>query len=150
MLLSTVGDGVLTVPEAKRQGMLREIAAQQHPASENGEVATEEVEGLVGRCIHIAMAVPEANAFMQSMYAVKEAKRTIARRRDGTRIRVTPRRMAVQGTGRVQVAYQESLAWWHQSLSDGIQTPLAPRLTFPDLDQPGSAFLFTDAAREEG
>ena len=150
MLLSTVGDGVLTVPEAKRQGMLREIAAQQHPASEKGEVATEEVEGLVGLCIHIAMAVPEANAFMQSMYAVKEAKRTIARRRDGTRIRVTPRRMAVQGTGRVQVAYQESLAWWHQSLSDGIQTPLAPRLTFPDLDQPGSAFLFTDAAMEEG
>ena len=40
--------------------------------------------------------------------------------------------------------------WWHAALEGQISVPLAPRLHFPSLSESGSAFLFTDAAREPG
>lgn len=150
MLLSSEGDGALTVPEAKRQGMLVEIDGQQFPPSAKGIVSSEDVDGLVGRCLHIAMAVPEANAQLQPMWAMKEARRTIAKRANGSRIRVKPRALVVVGESAAQRAYQSSLAWWKHALESGITTPLAPRLTFPELGEQGAAFMFTDAAREMG
>ena len=150
MLLSSEGDGALTVPEAKRQGMLVEIDGQQFPPSTKGVVSSEDVDGLVGRCLHIAMAVPEANAQLQPMWAMKEARRTIAKRANGSRIRVKPRALVVVGKSAAQQAYQSSLAWWKHALESGISTPLAPLLEFPELGEHGSAFMFTDAARELG
>jgi hypothetical protein len=150
MMLSSEGDGAMLVPEPKRQGMLVEIAEQQEPQDIDGAVPTEDVEGLVGRCLHIAMAAHEANAYLQPMYAMKEAKRTVGQRADGSKIRVQPSRLVVRGTKPAQVAYRESLDWWAQALHDGISTPLAPKLTFPELGEPGSHFMFTDAAREDG
>ena len=150
MLLSSEGDGMLTVPEPKRQGMLIEIDEQRQPSSNDNAVSSEEVDGLVGRCLHIAMAAPEANAFLQPMYAMKEAMRVVGTRADGSKVRVRPSRIAVQGERPKQQAYQGSLNWWHQALSDGISTPLAPRLSFPELGEEGSAFMFSDAAREDG
>lgn len=151
MLLSSEGEGVLTVPEPKRQGMLIEIDEHRQPSSGDNSVSAEEVDGLVGRCIHIAMAAPEANAFMRPMYGMKEALRVIGKRRtDGSKVRVRPSRIVVQGEKPKQKAYQRSLDWWWQALTDGITTPLAPKLLFPDLDEAGSAFMFSDAAREDG
>ena len=150
MLLSSEGEGMLTVPEPKRQGMLVEIDEQRQPASNDNAVTSEAVDGLVGRCLHIAMAAPEANAFLQPMYAMKEATRVIGTRKDGSKMRVRPSRIVVQGERPKQREYQASLDWWHQALTDGISTPLAPRLVFPDLEEAGSAFMFSDAAREDG
>jgi hypothetical protein len=150
MLLSSEGSGALTVPEPKRLGMLQEIAEQQQPPSRDGSVPREEVEGLTGRCLHIAMAVPEANPYLQPMYAMKEARRTVATATGSRQIRVLPSRIAVQGKKPAQTAYQSSISWWAQALEDGISSPLAPRLIFPELGEEGAAFMFTDAAREDG
>lgn len=150
MLLSSEGDGVLTVPEAKRQGMLIEIDEQRQPVREDNSVTSEEVDGLTGRCLHIAMAAPEANAYLQPMYAMKEVKKVIGVRKDNSKVRVRPARITVQGDRPAQQAYQAALDWWHQGLTDGISTPLAPRLEFPELGEEGAAFMFTDAAREDG
>ena len=150
MMLSSQGEGVLTVPEAKRRGMLVEIAEQLAPASKDNSVTAEAVDGLVGRCGHIAMATPEANAILQPMYAVKESTRTVGKRADGSKIRIKPSKLIVKGESKTQLAYQHSLEWWAQALEDGISTPLAPRLTFPELGEAGSAFTFSDAAREDG
>lgn len=149
MLLSSEGEGMITVPEPKRQGMLVEIAEQQEPTSEDRSVASEDVDGITGRCLHIAMVASEANPYLQPMYAMKEVRRVI-KRSDGTKMRVRPSRIAVLGEGPTQLAYQRALDWWAQALSDGISTPLAPRLTFPELGERGAAFMFTDAAREDG
>ena len=56
-------------------------------------------------------------------------------------INVTNGSQAAQG-------YQAALSWWAHALEAGVGVPLAPRLEFPDLDAPGVAFMFTDAARE--
>ena len=187
MLLSSDGDGLLTVPEAKRQGMLVEIADHQEPSSNDGSVTSEDVDGLTGRCLHIAQVASEANAYLQPMYAMKKLLKTIgrciaphpahatpeschtqavprpnqttaephlthspSRRADGSKIRVRPSRIRVQGGSPAQLAYRDALDWWAQALSDNISTPLAPRLAFPELGEPGVAFMFTDAAREDG
>ena len=148
---STLGDGALLVPEAKRQGMLVEISEQQDPSSlprelrrRDGRVPLEAVEGLTGRCLHLAMVAPEANPYLQPMYAVKHS--TVTSRRG----RFRPSAVSVLGEKPQQLAYQSSLAYWKHALEAGISTPLAPRLTFPSLDSAGSAFMFTDAAREDG
>ena len=147
-LLSSEGEGILTVPEAKRQGMLVEISEQQNPQAADKAVPAEHVDGLVGRALHLAMLAPEANATLQPMYAMKEAKRAVGRRSDGSVVRVRPSRLTVCGDKPAQQAYQLSLDWWAQALEDGISCPLAPRLTFPELGEEGAAFMFTDAARE--
>ena len=110
MMLSSQGEGVLTVPEAKRRGMLVETAEQLAPASKDNSVTAEAVDGLVGRCGHIAMATPEANAILQPMYAVKESTRTVGKRADGSKIRIKPSKLIVKGESKTQLAYQHSVA----------------------------------------
>ena len=65
-------------------------------------------------------------------------------------MRVKPRRLAVRGKGPTQREYQHSLAWLDAALESGISAPLAPRTTFPAIDEEGCGFLFTDAARGRG
>jgi hypothetical protein len=132
------GEGALAVPEAKRQGMIEDIKAQQPPP--DGTLSQPKanrsiVEQLQGRCLHIAQAAPEANAYLAPMYRVlhgPEARRW-----------VTINDESARGED-----YQRSLSWWRHALESGISTPLAPLLRFPSLDEEGSGFLFTDAARE--
>ena len=150
LMCSSEGDGALTVPEAKRQGMLREIAEQQNPAAADRAVPLEDVEGLSGRCLHIAMVAHEANPYMQPMYRMQRAKRHLPTRRGKRPIKVKLSRVAVQGSKPAQIAYQQSLKWWQHALEGGISAPLSPKLAFPALGEPGTAFMFTDAAREDG
>ena len=150
MHCSSEGDGCLSVPEAKRLGMLQEIQEQLFPTSADGSVPFEDVDGLVGRCLHIAMAAVEANPYLQPMYAMKEAKRLVRQGRGKPAMRISPTNLSVHGDKPKQRAYQDSLAWWQHALEAGITVPLAPRLTFPELGEPGVAFMFTDAAREDG
>ena len=100
------------------------------------------------------MAAVEANPYLQPMYAMKEAKRTVKQKQAGSRgklsIRVSPTNLSIHGDKPKQRAYQNALAWWQHALEAGITVPLAPRLTFPELGEPGVAFMFTDAAREDG
>jgi hypothetical protein len=70
--------------------------------------------------------------------------------RRGGFTRVKPSRIIVHGEKPSQRAYQSSLRWWQHALEAGISTPLAPKLSFPALGEPGTAFMFTDAARELG
>ena len=147
---SSLGDGAFTVPEAKRLGMLQEIAEQQEPAASDRAVPLEDVEGLTGRCLHIATVASEANPYMQPMYRMQRAKRRVPTKQGKRSLKIKLSRVAVQGSKPAQQAYQQSLAWWKHALEDGISAPLAPKLTFPALGENGSAFMFTDAAREDG
>ena len=144
------GDGALSVPEAKRRGMLVEIAEQQQPQGKDKAVALEDIEGLTGRCLHIATVTPEANPYLQPMYRMQRARTHLVPLRRGGFTRVKPSRIIVHGEKPSQRAYQSSLRWWQHALEAGISTPLAPKLSFPALGEPGTAFMFTDAARELG
>ena len=147
---SSLGDGAFTVPEAKRLGMLSEIAEQQEPTASDRAVPLEDVEGLTGRCLHIAMIASEANPYMHPMYRMQRAKQYVPTKQGKRSLKIKLSRVAVQGAKPAQQAYQQSLAWWQHALEDGISAPLAPKLTFPALGEEGVAFMFTDAAREDG
>jgi len=146
--LSVEGDGALMVPEAKKHGMIEDIEAQQAGARETAQSKHSEVERLVGRCINLATAIVEANPYMTAMYRMKEAKVVV--RASGRRIRVAPKFVATKGHTPALRDYQRSLAWWKHALESEWSAPLAPKLIFPGLDEPGVAFAFTDAAREDG
>jgi hypothetical protein len=149
--ITTAGDGALFVPEPKRLGMIDEITAQQHDAQEQLVVPRDAVEGLVGRLSHVGQVACEANAYLQPMYKLQNAKISIKKRGGTGRKKVLPRRIKVGGgTGPTVKAYQRSLAWCRAALEQGVAVPLCPRAHFPDFDEPGCAFLFTDAAREAG
>ena len=155
--LSAEGDGYVGVQEVKRRGMLVDIAEQLHPSSKDGLVDREAVEQLVGRTSFTAQVAAEGNAYLQPLFAMQNAKRRHAvrqRQPDGSfakaHVAVKPRRLAVAGDTPKQQLYRLALEWWQAALEDGVSVPLAPRLTFPTLDEPGSAFIFTDAAREDG
>ena len=154
MQCSSDGDGALSVPEAKRLGMLEDIADQQPPPPpgrlpEHGRAPHDDVERLTGRCQHIAQAACEAKPFLAPMYRLANGT-AVAWRRGGVRARITPKWIPVGGSTPAQREYQGSLRWWEHALSSGVSAPLAPRLTFPSLDDPGVAFMFSDAAREAG
>ena len=148
---SSQGDGCLTVPEAKRQGMLEEIRRQQpHPAGilqPKQRVRRDHAEQIVGRCGHIAQVAPEANAYMTPLYRLLNAPITYKTR--GKRlVRQLPPYIDVANESHAARGYQAALSWWSHALEAGVSVPLAPRLEFPSLDEPGVAFMFTDAARE--
>jgi hypothetical protein len=136
------------VPPAKRLGMIEDIAAQQPFASELKSVRHVEVERLVGRCINLATVMVEANPHLAAMYRIKEAKVVV--KANGKRMRITPKMVFVAGGSIHTTNYQEAIAWWRHALEDDVSVPLAPRLHFPELGEKGVAFLFSDAAREDG
>ena len=145
--ITSEGDGALFVPEVKRLSLIEDIGAQQ--GDSGVKASRQEVETLVGRMSHIGQVACEANPYLQPMYRMQNAK---ARVRDGVGgIRKVRKRMLhVAGTLPAQKAYQKSLAWCRAALESQVSVPLAPRLTFPAVTDAGCAFLFTDAAREDG
>lgn len=149
LTVTTEGRGALACPEVKRQGMLRDIRAQLQPpvvkttsrsarkrrqqrGGAAATVAREDVERLVGRCLHLAMVEPGAAPYLQPMYRMREARRATAAK-NGRRVMVRPKRLAVAGDKPGQVAYRESLLWWEARLTEGLVVPLAPRAHFPTL-----------------
>lgn len=151
------GGGSLFIPEAKRRGLLADIAYQRRTDGSRLTVPRQEVERLVGRLSHVSIVVSEGNAYLQPMYRLSctTVKRGVTRKQhDGSLARVVqrvkPRELTVSGDSKTAKAYQLALDWWMTVLSKEVSTPLAPMLTFPELGGPGSAFIFTDAARETG
>ena len=149
---SSLDAGRLSVPEAKRLGMIEDIKGQQPPPT--GRLPPDklapfaDVERLRGQCGHIAQIATEANAHMAAMYAITKYKVLVRiKGGGGRRVRVTPHMLKVAGSGAGQRAYQQSLAWWRHALEARLSAPLSPRLVFPDLAQRGAGFMFTDAAR---
>ena len=150
---SAAGEGELSVPEAKRLGMIEDIRAQQSQPA--GSLASadaaprEDVEQLVGRCGHIAQVAAEAKAYMAPMHKMEHAKITVRTGR-GRSLRIKPSKVYVAAKTPAAGEYQLAIAWWRAALESQITVPLAPKLVFPDLNAPGAAFMFTDAAREQG
>lgn len=64
--------------------------------------------------------------------------------------RILPRRLHFRRPSAKQKAYQDCLTWWRAEFESGFSVPLAPRKDFPEPGERGCAFVFTDAAREEG
>ena len=151
--------GAIVCPEAKRLGLLREIAAQ---ISAEGSIAFSRVEGLVGRLGNIAQVAPAANTYMQALYRLEHVRLRMGRRflqaaglpatgAAGARaIRRRVRSVRVNANTPATADYIRSLSWWRHALERGIQVPLAVPASFPALAAPGSAAIFTDAARESG
>lgn len=73
--ISSVNEGSIHVPEAKRLGMLSDLQGLMHPSSEDGSVAREHVETFVGRTSHLAMVASEGNAYLKPLFAMVNAKR---------------------------------------------------------------------------
>lgn len=71
--ISAEGDGRIFVPEAKRRGMLIELAGQLDPAASDGSVARGEFDTLVGRLSHPAAVAAEGNAYLQPMFTMAKA-----------------------------------------------------------------------------
>ena len=65
-------------------------------------------------------------------------------------VRVRPRWIRVGAPSAAAREYCNALRWWHATLEAGVAVPLAPRLVFPQIGEPGCLFVFTDAAREGG
>ena len=155
--ISSHGDGCIYVPEAKRQGMIHDIEEQLCTSSADGSIHRDKVETLVGRTSHLAMVATEGNAYLKPMFAMVNARRKgiyKSARRDGTwsyRQRlVKPRTLHVKGDTKPQLAYQMCLRWWRAAFETGISVPLAHKRSFPFPGEPGCAFIFSDAAREDG
>jgi hypothetical protein len=134
------------VQEAKRRGLLVEIDGQLHAR----EVSRDNVETLTGRLSFTAQVACEGNAHLNPLYRFKNAAWSVKQARGGATRRVKPRTLQVDGNSATQKLFRTALNWWRSALKAGITVPLAPRLIFPDFDQPGCAFMFTDAARENG
>lgn len=152
------GDGAAYVTEAKRQGLLHDIAAQRQTST---AMARSDVERLVGRLSHVAAVAAEGNAYLAPLYRIQNATVRVKRRRassrpaaglpDGPWRTIKPPFITVNGAGPSQREYQAALDWWHEALAAGVSVPLAPQLQFPELgSSPGVGFIFTDAAREDG
>lgn len=156
--ISAEGKGRVYVPEAKRQGMLVDVAGQVEPRTADGSVLREEVDTtLVGRVSHLAAVAAEGNSYLQPMFAMARARRRVIVKQalpgGGARRvnrRVQPRLLLVKGATDKQEAYQACLRWWQAAFESGFSVPLAPRRSFPEPGEPGCAFLFSDAARERG
>ena len=81
---------------------------------------------------------------MSACYAI------IYARRRGARKNYKPALLTIGGAGKVARRFREALEWFDEALAMGVSVPLAPRLTFPDPGEPGTAFMFKDASREWG
>ena len=139
----------ISIPEAKRRGLLGEIRHVLRGRTDDSCVPRAVIDTLVGRCSHVAMVVPEANAYLAPMWRMQHARRTVRLRRGG-HLTVRPQRLAVYGTSVAQRQFRAALLWWVEALEQGVSVPLAPRLSFPSITDSGCAYGFTDAAREEG
>ncbi|KAL3908273.1 MAG: hypothetical protein SGPRY_009864, partial [Prymnesium sp.] len=155
--VSAEGGGALFVPEVKRRDLLQDIRNQRPEGKHQGAVPREAVEKLVGRLTHAAIVAPEGNAHLQPLYRVRCATYRVVWRSkllDGSfayrRVRAWPRTLQAGGRSAGAIAYQRALDWWQLALERGVSAPLAPKQTFPTLNERGSAFAFTYAAREEG
>lgn len=156
--ITTRGEGALFVEEAKRQGRILDTEHQLRAAARREEVARADVEQLVGRLSHTAQVPQEGNSYLQPLYRVMCASyliRARSRDRHGGVLtwhhrRVRRRKIKVAGDTPTLHAYLEALRWWSAALARGISVPLAPRCSFPAIGDRGCAFLFTDAAREDG
>mmetsp|Transcript_41076 Transcript_41076/g.94204 ORF Transcript_41076/g.94204 Transcript_41076/m.94204 type:complete len:572 (-) Transcript_41076:1277-2992(-) len=156
-VVSTVGHGGVAVKELRRRGLLIDIQEQLRPERADGSVPRAAVEKLVGRLGYIAQGVAEGKAYLQPLFRLekvtfwKKVKQQMnaagtARRK----VRVKPRYVQVGGRSEAQAEYRAALQWWAAVLEVPVSVPLAPRVRFPDIGEPGCAFVFTDAAREEG
>ena len=164
--IDSEGDGCVFVPDVKRRGMLRDIASMLDvggAARARGTVDRADVETLTGRCSHLAQVVCEGNAFLQPLYRFQNARWAVAsparkRRVAGGRpsvtssaiVKVRPRRLQLCGKSPAQAAFSDALRWWRAAFESDVTVPLAPRRVFPEVGEPGVAFFFTDAAREDG
>lgn len=155
--ISTHGSGCIHVPEAKRLGMLRDISEQLTPSSKDDSVHRDKVETLVGRLSHLAMVASEGNAYLKPLFAMVNARRRgiikSARRDGGWNYKhrlVKPKKLHIHGSTRPQKAYQMCLLWWRSAFNSGFSVPLVHKRCFPLPGEQGCAFLFTDAAREDG
>jgi len=146
--VDTTGAGALVIPEAKRRGMIEDISLQQSKSGVVKIVKHQLAERLIGRCVNLATVIVEAAPYLAAMYRIKEAKVVI--KAHGKRLRITPKFVAVSGDGAHVDNYQQALAWWKHALESRASAPLAPKRHYPDLGEPGVAFLFSDAAREAG
>ena len=146
------GDGVgdIFCTEEKRLGLVAEALAVQTPrgmsASRRAAHTTPRraVETLVGRIGNLTQIEPAGRERMAPMYAMVTATRLTARGRE------LPRRLHLLGDGPAQVAFREAVAWWTAALEEGLSVPLAPRLAFPRLGEPGVVAVWSDAAGEPG
>lgn len=155
--VSVEGEGSLHVPEVKRQGLSAEIDAQLGRIDRGEEVGRKGVERLVGRLSHIAQVVAEGKAYLHPLYRLERAsfrvrpKGSRSRRKGGAKkIIVKPKTFRVDGATPTARGYRLSLQWWKAALAVDTSVVLAPRLAFPEIGEPGCAFVFTDAAREDG
>ncbi|KAL3912566.1 MAG: hypothetical protein SGPRY_008298 [Prymnesium sp.] len=157
LAVSSSGEGSMYVPETKRLGMLADIERQKEAAAKQEKVDREDAERLVGRMSHLVQVAAEGNTFLKPLYRLGRASYRVTRCvfRGGflvavTTVRVRPRMVHVGAATVAAREYRRALGWWHAALSAGIAVPLAPRRIFPQVGQPGCAYMLTDAAREDG
>jgi hypothetical protein len=146
--IDTRGVGKIHVQEVKRRGIRADIERQRGDA--RGEVTRVDVEELTGRCSFLAQVICEGKAFLQPMYRLKNQVWTVRDRKSKRKTTVHPSKLLIRGNGHTQKAYRRALDWWGAALQGDVAAPLAPRLVFPRPCEAGCAFLFTDAAREDG
>jgi hypothetical protein len=146
--IDATGIGRMHVQDVKRRGMRADIQRQREAAK--GMVPAADVEELTGRCSFLAQVVNEGNAYLQPMYRLKNQTWRVLDKATRTTRKIKPKELDIAGRGPVQTAYREALEWWDTVLKEDTSTPLAPRLSFPRPGEVGCAYLFTDAAREDG
>ena len=149
--VSVEGEGSLRVPEEKRLGLGAEIEAQLRQIDRGEAVGRRGVERLVGRLSHVAQVVCEGKAYLHPLYRLERASFRSRRRGPGARRAIVKSRsFRIHGATPTARGYRLSLLWWKAALAEDTSVALAPRLLFPEVGDPGCAFGFTDAAREDG
>ena len=71
LAISSEGDGALSIPEAKRQGLLVEISWHRPPLAVHPGVARPQLERLVGRLLHVATVMPASPPWLEALYRIK-------------------------------------------------------------------------------
>lgn len=102
---------------------------------------------MTGRLGHVAQEVPEGKLALGDLYRLRTYMNRVALVERGA---AHARRGGQQAKASAKGDYARGLRWWRHVLSHPISVPLAPRLEFPAIGDPGCAVLFTDAAREIG
>ena len=113
--------------------------------SRDGPVPRADIESLVGMLCHLTAVIAEGRTHLHAGFALCACTR---RAPDGSRRR--PPTLSVGGQSTVVTRFREDLQWFRRVLQEGVSVPLAPRLVFPALSEPGSAFYFCDASRTWG
>ena len=101
-----------------------------------------EIEQIVGILGHLTTIVPEGRLHLSACYALIYARRKS--------VHTKPALLHVAGAGKVATRFREALEWFDEALAQGVSVPLAPRVSFPAMGEPGTAFMFKDASREWG